>query len=372
MNALDLNPPNFDAIYFDTNALLGAGWPDPSVVLHNVCTIAKTWEIQLFLPEPVIKEAEEHWLRMMKEQMSRVTSAIKDLQRVAIPAVCDARVEHTSIELLHRQYLDKRDAAIARYGLSASPFTKRSIDHVFRLATKYVMPFEHDKEGKGFQDAVILLSILEHLSAEPKLKGVFVTKDGSFRKCSYKDLVSGFEQNRLRIADFDAVRDELFRPYFDQTVLKPWEEERRNALTAAKALEPELRKFLTNNLTESMLRSASFASVVRLQSVDMVQVNSVDTPIPDMYQPPDRKVEFTIAVSVDCSAIVRKNSALWSLFTQNAPAQSDPSDEPEVEEKASWSGGIRALADVVNRQFRNIVPQSLVSDEELRNKSQKA
>jgi hypothetical protein len=368
MNPPDSTRPNFDAIYFDTNILLGTGWPNPSVVFHNVCILAINWGIPTFIPQPVIKEAEEHWLRGVREEMSRVNSAVKDLQRKAAPALCDAKVEFPSVETLRGQYTDRRDEAIARYHLTISPYTQCSIEEVFHHATKYVMPFEYDKEGKGFQDAVILLSILDDLDKTPDARAVLVTKDNGFKKSSCKDFVPSFDENRLRVADLDAVWGELFHPYFNQTVVKPWEEERKNALDAAKANEPELKSFLSTHLTESMLRSRSFATVVKLMSVDAVQVNSVDTPIPEMNKNPDRRVEFTIVVSADCSTLAKKNSALWSLLVSDTQPQPDPPDEPEVEEKASWSGGIRAVADVVNRSFQNITPQSLVSDEELRNK----
>ena len=168
----------------------------------------------------------------------------------------------------------------------------------------------------------------------------------------------------------DTVWKELFHPYFDETVLKPWEEERRNALSAAKALASELKSFLTSHLSESMLKTSGwFATVVKLLSVDVVQVDSVDTPIPNMHQSADRKVEFTIAVSADCTAVVRKSSfymALLGISEENVKTQ--PAPPEEVEEKISWSGGIRATADVINRQFQNIAPQSLVSEEELRTK----
>jgi hypothetical protein len=44
-----------------------------------------------------------------------------------------------------------------------------------------------------------------------------------------------------------------------------------------------------------------------------------------------------------------------------------PTSQPEiVQEKASWSGGIRATANVVSRQFQDIFPESIVLEEELR------
>jgi len=309
-------PPDFKAIYFDTNALLGAGWPDPSVRMRNVFVIGKWWGIQMFIPKPVVKEAEEHWLRKVKEQTAKTASAARELERLAKPVVCEAKTEHPSIELLHEQYGAKRDEVITIYDIVVPPFTKLSAEELFKLATKYVMPFEYDKKGMGFQDAVILASILEHLSTQPDLKAVFITKDGAFGKSSYKDFVAGFDDGRLRIAELDAVWTELREPYIDETVLKPWREERQNALAAAKALAPELKNFLTSHLSESMLKANLFDTVVKLLSVDAVQVNSVDTPIPDRQRNPDRKAEFTIALSAICTAVVRKKMKPASVRTE--------------------------------------------------------
>lgn len=369
-NTSNSPPPDFNAIYFDTNVLLEAGWPDPSVLLHNIFVIGAWWGIQMFLPEPVVKEAEEHWLRKVKESVSRVESAARELERVAKPAVCNAKAEHASIELIHEQYRAKRDEVVTKYAIATSPFTRRPVEDIFELATKYVMPFEHDKKGKGFQDTVILASILEHLSTEPSLKAVLITKDGAFGKSNYDDLIAGFDGRRLQIGDLNTVWEELFRPYFNETIVKPWEEERQNALAAAKAIVLELQNFLGSHLTEAMLKPDSFATVVKLLSVDTVQVSSVDTPIPEKEQIADREVEFTIAASARCTAIVRKSSffTIWGISEDNVKTQ--PAAPEDAEEKVSWSGGIRATADIVNRQFRNIVLQSLVSEEELRTKWQ--
>jgi hypothetical protein len=365
----NLPPPDFNAIYFDTNALLEAGWPDPSVLLHNIFVIGGWWRIQMLLPEPVVKEAEEHWLRKVTESVSRLDSAARELERVAKPAVSDAKAEYASVELMLEQYRAKRNEVVTKYAIAISPFTKRSIEDIFDLATKYVMPFEHDKKGKGFQDTVILASILEHLSIEPSLKAVLITKDGAFGKSNYGDLIGGFDGRRLRICDLNTVWEELFRPYFNETIVKPWEEERRNALTAAKEIVLELQNFLGSHLAESMLRTESFGTVVKFLSVDAVEINSVDTPIPETEQIADREVEFTIAASARCTAIVRKSS-LFTIWGMSENSVKTPVAPEDAEEKVSWSGGIRATADIVNRQFRNIVLQSLVSEEELRTKWQ--
>jgi hypothetical protein len=52
------NPPDFNAIYFDTNALLGAAWPNPSVTLHNVFVVGAWWSVEIIIPQSLVLEAE--------------------------------------------------------------------------------------------------------------------------------------------------------------------------------------------------------------------------------------------------------------------------------------------------------------------------
>ena len=49
-------PPDFNGIYVDTNVLLGAGWPEPCVMLHNLF-VFDGCGVLTFLPEPVLNEA---------------------------------------------------------------------------------------------------------------------------------------------------------------------------------------------------------------------------------------------------------------------------------------------------------------------------
>jgi hypothetical protein len=120
-----------------------------------------------------------------------------------------------------------------------------------------------------------------------------------------------------------------------------------------------------------MLRASGFgtvATVMKLISVDMVKVTSVDTPIPKLYADPDRDVRISVSVSADCTAVVKKEHTNFSaLFGGFDTKPAEPTAPPEiVQEKVVWSGGIRATAKIINRQFQDIVPESLVSEEDLR------
>jgi hypothetical protein len=234
------------------------------------------------------------------------------------------------------------------------------------------MPFEKESEGKGFQDAVILQSVLEHLHSCGGLRGVLITKDGGMRQSRIREFLPEFDSSRLRFTTLDDAWNDLFHYHFDQMVVQPWAEERKNALAAVMDFYPVLKDFLATHLTETMLKAGEFgapATALKLISVDSIDVSFVDTPIPDLDANPDRTVRISISISAQCTAIVRKESFGFfsSLFGSSESGNIEPISPPEtVQGKARWSGGIRATAQVVNRQFHEIVPESLVSEEELR------
>jgi hypothetical protein len=69
-------PPDFYGIYIDTNPLLGAEWPGLSGERSNIIYGARRWwGIPTFLPRPVIVEAEEHWVREVQAEVSRLEGA---------------------------------------------------------------------------------------------------------------------------------------------------------------------------------------------------------------------------------------------------------------------------------------------------------
>jgi hypothetical protein len=369
---VNTTPPEYNAIYFDSNELLANGWPEPSVRLSNLLHIGRWWKMQPFIPQPVLDETEAHWRRGVEANISKLNSAKKELERVTRPVVSDVKVDYTRIDEMCRQYEAIREKALENHLISVVPYPNRGVYFFFKRATKYVMPFEKDREGKGFQDAVILQSVLDHLHKKSDLNGVLITMDGGMKQAQIREFLPKFDSSRLRFSTLDEAWHSLFEYHFDQNVVQPWAEERKNALAAVEALEHLWREFLASNLTEPMLRAGGFGqpmTVIKLLSVDSVKVSFVDTPIPDLDADPDRPVRVLISLSAECTAIVRKEhfdfiSSILGGIEKNDVQPPSPLDI--LQAKASWSGGIRATADVVSHQFKNIVPESIVSDEELR------
>jgi hypothetical protein len=366
--------PDYDAVYFDSNELLANGWPDPSVKLSNFLYIAGTWNIRRFIPAPVLDETEAHWLRGVENQIARLVSSQRELERVARPVNCSVQTQHSNTAEMQALYRAIRDRSITHLQIEIVPYTQGTAESFFQRATKYIAPFAKDAEGKGFQDAVILQSVIEHLHADGDLRGILITKDAAIMKTDLGQNFPDFDASRLRFIPFDEAWEPLVRFHVDQTVIQPWHEEQKNALAAVRANEQPLKMFLATHLAETMLRAGEFgtpATAVKVLSVDSLDVTSVDTPIQGSNERPDRKVTISITASARCTAILRKTNfgfygALLSAGFPNAVESTSPASEEVTQGPATWTGGIRATAEVANRQFQNIVPESLMSDEELR------
>ena len=369
---VNATPPDYNAIFFDSNELLANGWPDASVKLSNFLYVGHGWGIRPIIPQPVIDETEAHWLRTIEARAAALNSAKKELERLARPIQCEASVGHTEIAEMRNRYQEYRKQAIEKYGVQIIPYPAKSAEFFFQRATRYVAPFEKEGEGKGFQDSVILQSVLELLQADSQLKGLFLTKDSGMKQARIGDYVPDFDLSRLHFSTLDDAWDHLFHFNFDQTVVQPWAEERKNALTAARALELQLKDFLTANLTESMLGAGGFgysATVIKLISVDSVDVSFVETPIPGLYEHPDRAVKIAISLSAQCTALVKKEpiSFFGAILGNYNNEYTLPPAPPEIaQERASWSGGILASAKIIDHNFVDVFLESLVSDEELR------
>src|SRR5690242_7514985 len=209
----DQNRPRFNAIYFDTNILVGHRWPEPRPAFQGLLRLARWWKIAIFFPEPTLTEAESHWLRKVEEAVGELTGACRRLPRIAAPVPCEVTVKHPTASDLLNEFRARTEAALKLFDVSRAGFTSRSSKEVFEYATRYVRPFSRNEEGKGFQDAIIFLSVLDHVRDHDDISGVLVSNDGDMKGLDYTVFARDLNAARLRVLGFDAAFEELFRPY---------------------------------------------------------------------------------------------------------------------------------------------------------------
>lgn len=72
------------AIYFDTNPLIGAGWPKPSAQLQGTISAAAKLGIPVFIPELVKRELAGHWIREAQAKWQQAIGAISQANKLSL------------------------------------------------------------------------------------------------------------------------------------------------------------------------------------------------------------------------------------------------------------------------------------------------
>lgn len=251
--------PRYPArVYFDTQSLLAHGWPEVNGTLQILFRDAAHLSIACLVPQPVLDELEARWLRDYRTDASAVGKLTRRLGRVG--ASTDNAIANESDALAaYRAHVKQ---AIASVGVHVSPVTKRLASEAFDYSLRRDLTFESDKD-KGFQDAVILLSVLDHM--DHSLPTVLISGDEAFSNMKVADFIkkSGAPLRVLR--QLQLLRDDLDSYLSTQTGLLRRLDTLKIAL-AMNARLPELETFAA-----SQVRFFPF-----MHSMPQVQIKAFD------------------------------------------------------------------------------------------------
>jgi hypothetical protein len=125
------------------------------------------------------------------------------------------------------------------------PTTSRGLVEVFELSLGRNPPF-YEKDDRGFQDAVILLSVIEHLGQNAD-SAVFVTVDKHLKKSDLSRL-SGETLLDIRFTSLDELQVELTK-HLETKQQQAWQKDCELAKQAIEAAWPELDTFLTQSVS---------------------------------------------------------------------------------------------------------------------------
>lgn len=361
---LPLERLGFNALYVDTNVLTGSNWPDPSVQLRNVFALASRWSVKVFFPEPVRRETEEHWVRNVRKKTQAMESAVSDFNRITRAVAGRATIAVEELTRLVARFRENDEKLRDYFHIEQIPYPKRPMAELFEVGTRYEPPFVAEQEGKGFQDAVIFSSILEHLQAHQDLTAVLMTSDSAFAKIRSTMFAPACPDAKLEIQSLDEVFSVLYDAYWEEDIKRPWDAERDEAKRAIEADMPRLRDFITANLPnrKDVFTTVAFERLLDLRGIEDVTVSYAQTPIPTPGAL-DRTVRLAVAVIVQCRALVEKTyPSVVGLITGNYSVQLPPQ---QVETKLTWIGGVEVSANVRSGRFEDIKYESLVTAEEL-------
>jgi len=291
-----MSDPSFtpSAIYFDTEPLLGAGWPTPSAQLLQMMSQADKLRFRLCLPDVVTQELEGHWIRELVEEWDRANAQIGSLNRKARSVVkfttLPALPANDELRATLRKLVNDFNA---RFRIV--PTTKRPLEEFVGLAIRRGATFK-DK-GHGFQDSVILCSVVDDMIANGFVNAFLVTHDGMFKSSGAADIARAASVTLKVVSTLDELEG-LLREHLSAIVRAHYEKENTQLMEALNAQRHDLEDYLVKNLTVTSSELGVWQTIRKIESLHVVLIENVHSTI-GMDEDDKSEDSNEVKVSVD-------------------------------------------------------------------------
>jgi hypothetical protein len=238
-------PLPFLAIFPDTNIFLPR-WPSEPSGLADLLSTAAVFKIPVYLLEAVELELEAHWLREAQSAIDKV-KAQKEKLPTQLSAVC--KLEIPTMPEVISVYKREAEATKSRLDVARAAFPETTLRKLFDMAIKHEHPFA--AEGKNFQDAVIITSVLDFSQREGFAKVAFVSCNrNDFDPVKLRHLASGYNVDLKYYASLDALRAEL-NPHLDEMFRQKSQKINESAREVLRREPKKIEDFLISQLVKS-------------------------------------------------------------------------------------------------------------------------
>src|ERR1019366_4349774 len=212
-------------------------------ILH----LAELLDVTVYVPLPVEVEFDAHWQR---ENLRSIVENARALERELSRLGSGWKLEPVpESSALLKSYQSLREALKARHHLSTSPLTQKTLSDLFSFAVQYDFPFE--PQGKNFQDAVILHSVLEHNAAQGSTPAAFLSRNKrDFAQSSFDSL-----NDRLRAGvkyfSTETALEEHLQSADSSLLAESWTENQKSAKAAIERASADLEEFLAGKFIKT-------------------------------------------------------------------------------------------------------------------------
>lgn len=277
----------FNSIFFDSQPLLAAQWPNVSTALNNIFIFARMFEVRLFLPIAVEMELEANRLRKFETNCSDVTSTMDKLKNsLWYTDTGEVTIRLPNREAVLGQYRAKVQDVKDAWDIETIPLAERSLEELFVMAIHREPPFKEVKEEvAGFQDTVIFLSVVDYLRKEQEWRGAFVSNDGIY-DVQKKRLLHLAESAGMRLSLYRTL-DEIGAEFetelmsrIDEQVREMWAQDERNATEALRRRADEIQEFIATNIEFSDSFMMPVGKIIKIDQVEVTNIQNVRTIYP--------------------------------------------------------------------------------------------
>jgi len=166
-------------LYLDSNAVSEGDGFRLSATTEEMIELAQAANVEVVVPEPVLVELEHQFERELISVRDQVVANSKRVTRIRREQYDVPAIDLTAAIGHHREAIE---SFLKGSGIIIAPFTARSSAELFGMAAARQRPFRETSKtvtDAGFKDAVIYLSILDHLRMYPR-PAAFVSRDSDY------------------------------------------------------------------------------------------------------------------------------------------------------------------------------------------------
>jgi len=299
--------------------------------------------LELFWPEAVEIELEAQFFRNLELEKNAGLAAQKRIAKL-LGTVGSQPTSSLNVDIAASSsaYASRTQQMKAYLLIQSVPTVGPALSDLVKQAAYRIPPFEEITRGKGtavigFQDAVILSSVLGHLAANPTT-AAFVSEDSIFSHARVKAHVEELGLDLRFYQHLRVLGDELWE-LVAPAIRRGWENDFARAREAVDAnlatLEPELLR----SLDLGDIGRGESAKVLEVRSARIKKVAAVQTDLPETKSLPPFSPEFSrrpgptkiaATVLVEFDAIVRPYfHDILSLFSKEARPAAAEINAPE-------------------------------------------
>ena len=243
----------------------------------RVLSLAHPFKLGIFIPKAVEDELEQHWNRLFDAKFSKATNTFAELKKHAFES--DTNLDTTVVV--------KKDAALAAYRewtkklkkeweIETVPLTLRAADELFRMAVCGEPPFQ--EKDVGFRDAIIYLSVLDHLVKEPKQVGAFISQDRIFSDPRLFEHAKAAGVSIEVFTNIEDVYSEL-NNRLEAAIKKAWDSDKKRAEVALMQKLSDIQRFVSENLEISDDALGFGRSILAVRNFEVQGVRNLQTPV---------------------------------------------------------------------------------------------
>jgi len=363
------------AIYLDANALIAVPHTLATQPFAEMMEMADILGAGLFVPQL----AAEEWLsRCCSHAVRRMTRVADDAKQIG--SLLDRKplqVELISDDELLKAVRATQATRLQDVGVKIIRTPQISMDKMIDLFLTKAPPFGDG--DKGFKDAVILETILQHACRDNNLEHiVIVSSDKIF---SHHSVISQFADTGTTVHVVDGAPQDLLprtneklRTMIDQARNAIMANKRAKAVAFAKQHEAEILAFVSRNATISMSlvkgyglrqygrkkdendRKLQYARVVSIDSIRPLFVESASAYDAFPRKPDDGRKTFLITVRLEIDLTISRRNLFAGprVPIDNASALLDEQSRwryPETEESITVKRDIQVSASVSAEGF---------------------